>query len=170
MKVISVTDLQLVPELSHLRQMDFIDPANTELLRPVLKTLGFDLEYPVQFIPSQHRNLQGKVVISYQIVGDVEINESFLSSEWATAEDRMIAAGYRDVGLAADLAASMTIGRDYEGESKGEALAPDQLNPDADIISAQIKVLEDALLLVRGDPFKEDGSRSTLCEHKKLAK
>lgn len=121
----------------------------------------------MQFIPSQHRNLQGKVVVSYQIVGEVEINASFLNSEWATGEDRMIAAGYRDHGLAKDLAQSMTIGRNYDGDGVIEALPPDMLNPDEELIAAQIRALDSVLLAVRGDPYKQDGSRATLCEHGK---
>jgi hypothetical protein len=171
MKTISVTDLKLIPELSHLRDIDFIDPANTELIKPFLKVLGFDLDYPVEFIPSQHRNLQNKVVISYQIVGEVECNAAFLTSQWATAEDRMIAAGYRDLGLAKDLASSSTIGRNYGGsdnEAVLEALAPDMLNPDEQEIAAQIQTLKDLLLIVRGNPYKADGSLATLCEHGKV--
>ncbi len=164
-KNISVTDLKLIPELSHLRMLDFIDPANTELISPFLKVLGFDLDYPIQFIPCQHRNMQGKVVIAYIITGEVEINASFQDSVWCTPEDRLIAAGYKDLTLAQDLAHSLTKGRDYGTDGTGEGFPPDQSNPDEDDILMQIKVLEDLLLLVRGSPFKQDGSRRTLDEH-----
>jgi len=164
-KSISVTDLMLVPELSHLRMLDFINPANTELISPFLKVLGFDLEYPIEFIPCQHRNLQGKVVIAYLIAGDVECNASFLDSVWATPEDRMIVAGYKDTGLAADMAASMTAGRDYGTSGPNEGFPPDLTNPDEADILMQVKVLADLLLQVRGSPFKQDGSRATLAEY-----
>lgn len=165
MKTISVTDLILADTLAHLKPLDLVHPKNTELLKPVLKTLGFDLDYPIQFIPSQHRNMQGKVVISYQIVGEVECNAEFLNSAWATHEDRMIAAGYRDLSLAHDLASSATIGRDYNsGEGVIEALPPDMLNPDEKSIRDQITMLEDYLRAVRGDPYKEDGGLTTIDE------
>lgn len=164
-KNISTTDLMLIPELSHLRMLDFIDPKNTELISPFLKVIGFDLEYPIQFIPCQHRNMQGKVVIAYLIVGEVEINSSFQDSVWCTPEDKLIAAGYRDLGLAKDMATSLTSARDYGSDEGGDGFPPDQSNPNEADILMQIKVLEDLLLMVRGNPFKQDGSRATLDEH-----
>lgn len=167
MKNISVTDLMLIPELSHLRMVEFIDPKHDVLIAPFLKVLGFDLEYPVHFLPCQHRNLQGKVVIGYTIAGEVECNASFLASEWATSEDRIIAAGYRDLSLAGEMCQALTAGRSYSdgGASAEEVLAPDQTNPDEAVITQQIQILADLLLLVRGTPFKQDGSRATLDEY-----
>ena len=163
MKVYSVIDLQLIPELSHLRMLDFINPDNDTLIAPFLKVLGYDLEYPIQFVPSQHRTLAGKVVIAYQIVGDVECNDSFLSSSFATAEDRQIARGYKDLSYSDFLGEGRTASRDY-GDEGVEGFAPDQCNPDEKEIAAQIKVLEDLLLVVRGNPYKLDGSRKLYCE------
>lgn len=162
MKTISVTDLKLIPELSHLRMIDFIDPKNDALIAPYLEELGFDLDYPIEYMARQHRNLQGKVVIAYMIAGEISCNEKFLKSAFATAEDRIIAAGYRDLSLAKDMARGMHTSRDIEGEVEG--FSPDQANPDEDDILMQIKVLDDLLLDVRGDPYKEDGSRKTLGE------
>ncbi len=157
MKNISVTDLKLIPELSHLRMLDFINPDNDALVAPFLKVLGFDLEYPIEFVASQHRNMQGKVVIAYMIVGDVECNAAFLNSVWATHEDRMIVAGYSDLGLAEDLGMGSTSCRDYGTDSEG--FAPDQSNPNEGEILKQIVVLQNLLLDARGNPFKQDGSR-----------
>lgn len=169
MKSISVTDLMLIPELAHLRTFDFIDAANTELIAPFLRIIGFDLDYPVQFVASQHRNLQGQVVVSYQLVGEVECNEAFLKSEWATSEDRMIAAGYRDIGLAQELANAMTLGMNYgSSDADGEPVdgfPTDLTCPDEAVIAAQIKQLNDILLTVRGNPYKQNGSLATLFEH-----
>ncbi len=163
MKTFSVTDLKLIPELSHLRMLDFIDPKNDKLIAPYLRIVGFDLDYPVQYIPSKHRNLQGQEIIAYQIVGEVECNESFLNGPWATTEDRIIAAGYRDIGKAEDMAQALTSARDYDS-GVVEGFPPDLANPDEAEILMQIKVLEDLLLNVRGSPFKQDGSRFTLAE------
>lgn len=164
MKNISATDLILFPELSHLRMLDVIDPKNTELISPFLKRIGIDLDYPVQFVPSQHRNMQGKTVIAYMVVGELECNSSFLNSEWATVEDRIIAAGYHDLGKAQDMAQALVSARDYESGVQ-DGFPPDLANPDEDEILMQIKVLADLLLSVRGTPFKQDGSRFTLSEH-----
>lgn len=136
--------------------LDFVNPDNDKLIAPYLKVLGYDLDYAVQFIASQHRNLQGKVVIAYQIVGEVEINDSFQSSAFASAEDRQIAAGYKDLSYADHIGDARTACREYGEESDG--FAPDQCNPDEREILKQIKVLEDLLLSARGSPYKQDGS------------
>ncbi len=163
MKTISVTDLKLIPELSHLRPLEFIDPVNDALIAPFLKVLGFDLDYAVEYVPCQHRNLQNEVVISYVIRGEVECNASFLESSFATIEDRMIAAGYKDLGEADFIANQMTSSRDY-GDAPEEAFPPELVNPDEDKILAEIETLKELLFLARGNPYKNDGSRKTLAE------
>lgn len=168
MKSISVTDLQLIPELSHLRVIDFIDPKYDELISPFLSKLGFDLDFPIEYAPSQHRNMQGKVVIAYRIIGEVECNNKFLTSEFATAEDRVIARGYRDLGLAGDMAKQLTTGRDYGGEGEGQSekgFPPELTNDDEQAIKNQINSLAGLLMIVRGNPFRQDGSRATLAEY-----
>ncbi len=169
MKNISVTDLKLIPELKHLRMLDFIDPQYADLIAPYLAVLGIDLEYPVEFVPCQHRNLQGQVVIGFVIAGEVQCNAAFLESGFATSEDRIIAAGYKDLGLANELASVQTASRDY-GNSPADGFPPDLMNDNEKEILLQIKVLEDMLLLARGTPFKSDGSRrlfheANLVEH-----
>lgn len=164
MKSFSVTDLQLISDLSHLRMLDFINPENDKLIAPFLEILGFDTEYPVEFVPAMHRNLQGKVVIAYLVVGDINCNAAFRKSVWCTTEDRIIAAGYTDLSLAADMAAASTACRDY-GADPTEALTTDQLNPDEKDIVKQIQLLADILLDVRGSPYKQNGSRKLLGEH-----
>ncbi len=167
MKTISVTDLQLIPELSHLRMIDFIDPKYDELVSPFLAKLGFDLDFPIEFAPSQHRNMQGKVVIAYRIIGEVECNNAFLTSPFATAEDRVVARGYRDLGLAGDMAKQLTAGRDYgHDDGQGEKGFPPELtNEDEQTIKDQINSLAGLLMIVRGNPFRQDGSRATLAEY-----
>lgn len=163
MKTISTTDLKLVPELAHLRMIDFINPANDALIAPYLKTLGFDLDYPIEYVPSQHRNLQGQVVLAYQIVGDVDINSSFLTSSYATAEDRIIAAGYTDMSMANEMSRSLSTSREYTGVVEGFPL--ELTNPDEKAIMEQITVLANLLTEVRPGMYHESGSLKTMYEY-----
>ncbi len=164
-KNISSTDLLLIPELSHLRMLDIIDPKNDSLVATYLKIIGFDLDYPVNYVPCQHRNMQGKVVVAYMVTGEVCCNHSFLSSQWASIEDRIIAAGYRDISLAEAMADSMTICRDSTNDGALEGFPQDMANPDEKKILAEIKLLDELLFIARGSPFKLDGSRKTLAEY-----
>lgn len=167
MKSYSVTDLQLIPDLSHLRMIDFINPENDKLIAPYLKMLGYDLDYPIEWVPSQHRNMQGKVVIAYRIVGETECNESFLSGPFATSEDRMIARGYQDLTLANDMAKQMTTGRDYggdEGQSE-KGFPPELVMENEGVVAMQIQTLKDLLVMVRGDQYNPDGGRKTIYDY-----
>lgn len=164
MKTISVTDLKRIPELSHLRMIDFINPVNDRLIAPYLKVLGFDLDYPIEYLARQHRNLAGDVVIAYMIAGEVECNERFLSSPFATVEDRIIVAGYKDLSLANQMSNALSTSRDYDNGTR-EGFPAELTNPDEAAILEQIKVLDNLLDQVRPDRYREDGSLKTLKEY-----
>jgi hypothetical protein len=163
MKTISVTDLKRIPELSHLRMIDFIDPTNDALIAPYLKVLGFDLDYPIEYLARQHRNLAGEVVIAYMIAGEVDINSNFLNSSFATAEDRIIAAGYKDISLANEMSRSLSTSREYSGVA--EAFPAELSNPDEAAIMEQIEVLQNLIDQVRPNMRREDGSLKTIFEY-----
>jgi len=165
MKTISVTDLMAkVDELSHLRMIDFPDPKNDALIAPYLKVLGFDLDYPIQYIPCQHRNLQGQVVIAYLIAGEVDINSNFLNSSFATPEDRLIAAGYKDMSLANEMSRSLSTSRDYNS-GVVEGFPAELTNPDEKAIIEQIEVLQNLLDVVRPNRFSDGGRLKTMAEY-----
>lgn len=156
MKNISVSDLKLIPQLSHLKELEFISPSNEQLIAPFLKVLGIDLKKRLQIIACQHRNLQGKVVVGYMFSGEVSDDPEFLNSSFATTEDRMIAAGYKDLGLAEDMAKSLTLGRDY-GDSE-DGFPPELSNPDEKKILNEISILKQMLEVIRGNQYNSDGS------------
>ena len=171
MRVMSVYDLQLIPALSGLSMFDFVNPANHELLIPYLKTLGYDLLRPVEFIASQHRTMAGKVVIGYQVVGEISQDREFLLSPFCTAEDRIIAAGSKDLSLANEMARSMTTCREYGSDGAVvEGFPADQANPDEAEILEAIRVYQVVMEIARGDQFKSDGSRKTLLEWNEVVK
>lgn len=163
MKTISVTDLKRIPELAHLRMVDFIDPKNDALIAPFLKILGFDLDYPIEYLARQHRNLEGKVVIAYMIAGEVECNERFLSSPFCTMEDKIIVAGYTDMSLANEMARSLSTNRDIQGVA--EAFPAELANPDEQVILDQINVLQNLIEQVRPGMYKECGGMKTMAEY-----
>lgn len=167
MKTISVTDLKRIPELSHLRMLDFIDPKNDLLIAPYLRVLGFDTDYPIEYLARQHRNLAGEVVIAYMITGEIECNERFLSGPFATLEDRVIVAGYKDMSLAHQMSGSLSTSRDYGG-GVPEGFPVELTNPDEKAIIEQLQVLENLLNEVRPGMYREDGSLKTLAEYHAL--
>ena len=173
MKSISVTDRRHIPELSHLNYFELVDPKNDHLVKPFLEMIGIDTDYPIQYVAAQHRNLQNKVVVNYMIVGEVQCNRKFLNSEWASLDDRMVAAAYQDPSLCKALCDQLNTTLDYNSfkdaiETKNgpkEQLPPNLLNKDEGVIAAQIRQLEDLLFQIRGSQFNEDGSLKTFDDY-----
>jgi hypothetical protein len=166
MKAISVYDLKLIPELSHLNYFEMVDPKNDHLVNPFLKIMGFDLDYALQYTVSQHRTMQGTVEIGYVIRGEVNISRDFLTSEWATLDDRLIAAAYTDPSLCKAMCGQLNTSLNYTAFHDGGTAVPEAIedfpecltNPDEAEILEAMKQLEVLLLEIRGSQYKEDGS------------
>lgn len=175
MKSISITDLALIPELGKYNYMELIHPDQDDLMAKYLEMIGFDIEYPIQYIPSQHRNMQGKKVINYVVVGEVSCNRKHLNSEWADITDRIIANSYTDRGLAEDMLSLQCPSLDYsafhEGKEDTETTKEDIGSyfdrEEEKRIVAQIKQLEELRDSIRGSMFNKDGSAKTFADYKK---
>lgn len=162
MKTISYYDLQLIPELSHLSQFDIMSPDNDYLVNPFLHKIGFDLERcGLEYRVCQHRSLTGKIVLGLQIAGEVRIDREFLSSPWATAEDKMIAAGRYDRSLGNELSNMLGVTVQYgnvfaldDEEQKEHWMTQEEIER----IEDQLASLGIALENTRGDQRKRDGS------------
>jgi hypothetical protein len=93
----------------------------------------------------------------------VDINSNFLNSSFATAEDRIIAAGYKDISLANEMSRSLSTSREYSGVA--EAFPAELSNPDEAAIMEQIEVLQNLIDQVRPNMRREDGSLKTIFEY-----
>ena len=166
MKAISVFDLKLIPELKDMTIFDIVHPDNDKLVNPFLEIMGFDLQYPLMYTVSQHRTLQKDVKVGFVIRGELNVNRKHLTSEWSDVYDRVVAASYTDKSLCKELCEHMNSSLDYSAFHAGredEVGKPSEfpqslVNPDEDIITAQIRDLEAALFIIRGDQLKKDGS------------
>lgn len=173
MKSISVTDLVLIPELSHLNFVEIISKVNDYLVLPFLEQLGIDTDYPVSYMPCQHRNMQGKVVISYLVVGELQINRSYLSSEYADTTDLLVASSYTDRSLTKELCGLQNSSLDYAAFQDGREDEPTRLSEiqqylhpkdEAKLLLA-IDVLTKIRDNVRGSEFNIDGTLKTPVEY-----
>lgn len=164
MKTISASDLKLAPELSNFGPLDWIDPKNDLAIYPYLHMLGIDTDYAVSISASQHRNLQGKLVIGYQFSGEIRLDPEFRASPFCTVEDRIIINGATDLGLADDMSRSLSMGREY-GSGVVEGFPAELCNPDEQEIIERIAVLEQLIDVARPGRFKECGSLKTVAEY-----
>lgn len=161
MKSVSVTDLQLIPELSGYSIFDFLNPKNDEVVNEYLYEMGFDVDKGVEYTVSYHRNWQKQALVGYVIVGEMRNDWQFKRSSWCSAEDRLIAAGSRDLSLAKELAAMMNIQIEYGSiysleQEEDKEFYMDQ--EDIDRIEDEMELLEEVMKNIRGEQHKKDGS------------
>lgn len=155
-KTISFRDLKLIPELSHYNEIELIHPNLDETVKKYLGQLGFDTDYEIQYVPSKHRDMQGKIAVGFQAVGEISINRNFINSPLCDVTDRMVAASYADPSLTREMAGMMGSSTNYQSlleddavEDSGEYDAAD-VEDDYEWVMTQIKQLEMVRDQVRG--------------------
>jgi len=172
-RTISFRDLMLCEELAHIKnEVELLHTSNDDLMRSLLSKIGFDVDYPVAYIPSKHRDMQNKIAVGFMAVGDISLNREFINSPMCSVTERMVAASYTDPSLTRELSNLMgnqvnlkTLMSD-ESEYDGEELADDMLEPDREFVSAQIKVLESIRDDIRGSMYNDAGDLKTYDEYK----
>jgi hypothetical protein len=161
LKTISFRDLQLAEELKHLNEIQMLHRSNDDLMKSVLEKCGFDTDYETEYIPSKHRDMQGKVAIGYQAVGDISINRKTLNSCVSDITDRMVAASYQDPSLTRELASMMGNTVNYKSlleaeDSFDEIESEAPVEEDYEWTVAQIKQLEMIRDQIRGSNENKD--------------
>lgn len=172
-RVISFRDLMVCTKLAHIRnEIELLNIENDDVVASILAQVGFDVDYPVLYVPSKHRDMQNKVSVGFMAVGDISLNRSFVNSYLCSTTERMIAACYTDPSLMRELNRLTGNRVNYkalladEGEGDLEELPEDMLEPDRDIISAQIKQLTELRDSIRGGIYNEAGDLKTFAEYK----
>lgn len=172
-RVISFRDLMVCTKLSHIRnEVELLEIKNDDLVASILAQVGFDIDYPVAYVPSKHRDMQNRVAVGFMAVGEISLNRAFVSSSICTPTERMIASSYTDPSLTYELAKLAGNHVNYkslledEAEDTGDELPEDMLEQDRDIVAAQIKVLTDLRDLIRGNMYNDAGDLKTYDEYK----
>jgi hypothetical protein len=128
MKVISFRDLKLADELKHLNEVEMLFPENDALMHEVLWQCGFDPAKEIEYVPSKHRDMQGKVAIGFQAIGSVCTSRKLLNSCVSDITDRMCAAAYTDPSLTRELASMMGNTINYKALLEAEGVVEDENN------------------------------------------
>lgn len=172
-RTISFRDLMVCEELAHIKnEIELLHPSNDDLVASVLSKIGFDIDYPVAYIPSKHRDMQNKVAVGFMAVGDISLNRDFINSPMCSVVDRMVAAAYTDPSLTKELAnltgnqVNFKALMDDEGDYAGDELDDSLLEPDYEYVSQQIKQLESIRDAIRGPMYNEAGALKTYAEYK----
>ena len=172
MKNISFRDLQLCSRFKGLNEISMLALSNDDNMSWALAQLGFDVEYPISYIPRKHRDSANKVALGFMAVGEINLNSSYIDSPMCTLTERMIAAAYTDPSLTRELSSLMGMRVNFRAlldsgsERGGENLPDDMLEPDHQYIADQIVFLETVRDGIRGNPYNDRGEFKCFSEYK----
>lgn len=171
-RTVSFRDIMLCTSIAHVKnEIELLDTKYDAAVAEILNAIGIDVEYPVTYIPSKHRDMQGKIAVGFMAVGDISLNRAFINSYLCNTTERMIAASYSDPSLTRELGTLMGHQVNFrslledETEFDGDELPEDQLEPDRYEVAAQIKALAEIRDQIRGSMYNEAGDLKTFAEY-----
>lgn len=171
MKVLSFRDIKLSGEFEGMNEVEMLAPSNDAKMNKVLAKIGIDLDYGVLYVPSKHRDMQGKVAVGFQAVGEIQHNRSFINSPFCTTADLIIVAGQHDMSLANELASLGSCSRSYgallDTEAEGGGVPADEytVEDDYEFVLKQIQQLTEVRDMLRGPCNSDTGSLKTPQEY-----
>lgn len=157
----SFRDLRLIPTLKRYNEVELLHPSLDSVVNNCLSQIGFDMRYPIEYIPSKHRDLRGNVAVGFRAVGEVSNDRAFINSSLCSLTERLIAAAQTDASLAREMCFLMGNNINISGEDPGEEsddFPPESVESDCDVVTLQIKSLEQIRDVIRGSQYGEDGS------------
>lgn len=172
---ISLSDLKLVKELSHLGEMEMCKIENDPLIAKYAYECGVDTDFAVLYVGNRHRNLQGQDIVGVRICGEVRCDQAFRDSPISTITDRLVMTSYSDPTLMTEVAELSFKVRDFSqylndndnvSYDEARALFPaDQLEPDWQEQEQKIQELNNVLELIRGSCYNDAGTLKSAEEY-----
>lgn len=168
-RVFSFRDLQRIPALSGLSEIQMLAIERDDLINQYLSTLGFDTTKAILYVPAKHRDLSGKVAVGYRAVGEIDPhNRTYLNSSVAAPIERLIAASKTDMSLTRELAKLMGSNielKDDGATEEDDSYPPELIEEDHEEVSEEILNLENIRDMIRGSPYNEYGALKTPQEY-----
>lgn len=168
-RVISFRDLRLIPELSQFNEVELLHPVNDARMAKYLEVLGFNTDAPVEYVPNNHRDMQGNVGVGFRAVGTINTASEFLTTRMASMEDRLMATFFKDPSLARELAQMLNTGVNFNDDhlvfDDEDEAEEEYIEPDYEEVSAELKALEELRDSIRGSMYNEAGAQKTYAEY-----
>lgn len=171
-RTVSFRDLMVCTKLAHVKnEIELLDVKNDDIMAEILAQIGFDVDYPISYIPTKHRDMQNQVAVGFMAVGDISINRKFINSYLCSTTERMVAASYSDPSLTRELGTLMGNHVNYRSlldddcDYELEELPEDMLEPDRFIVAGQLKMLAEIRDTIRGSQYNEAGDLKTYQEY-----
>jgi hypothetical protein len=166
-RVFSFRDLKRVPSLTGFSETELLNPKHDAAVNEVLAAVGFNIQAPILYVPSRHRDLAGKVEVGFRAVGEISNDPVYLNSKLCPLIERLIWASQKDPSLARELSKMMghSVNLDEDAADEVNDFPDSDIDPDYGIIQMQIEALTFYRDEVRGSPYNEQGNLKTPAEY-----
>ena len=186
MKTFSFSDIKLASWLQGYSEVDMLSIDMDEKVNRVLKELGGDLDYPVEYYPAYHRNMQGITRVGFVACCETSHNRKDLSGPFTTLTDILVVAAHRDSSLSQELGTLTGLSRNYSPATEAgfdehsDNYMAEQLSSMSKLeradweanrkdIMKQVAALEKVRDSIRGSQFSESGSLKTPEQYQQYA-
>lgn len=176
---VSVSDLQLITELSGMSEFDIISIYSDEKVAKYLYKIGVDTDFPWTYSVNIHRNLRDQVVMGFRIYGEIRCDASYRDSYMAGITERLVISSYKDRSFMEEIADLSFKVRDFseylndsdsiEFDEERALFGSDQLEPDWELNTQKLQELENILYEIRGPAYNSAGALKSMKEYQEFA-
>jgi hypothetical protein len=169
MFVLSVSDLLKLNDFAGMNEVQLIHPDNDEKVLNHARTAGMDITGGYEYSASQHKNMAGKVVVGYRLIGELTNAPSFRASPFCTSEVRTLSHLRRDVSLTQEMVklsgGCFSYGKSVEEDAESDREYESMYEPNWQVLEQQINLLNQIAVDVRGSSMGANGGMKTFYEY-----
>jgi len=172
MFVISCSDLLKLGDFAGMNEVSLIHPKNDEKVLNHARTAGMDITGGYEYQASQHKNMFGKVVVGYRLIGELTNTPSFRSSPFCTPEIRTLSHLRRDVSLTQEMVklsgGCFSYGKNAEDDAEDTREYESLYEPNWQALEKEIAMLNQLAFDIRGTPYGANGGLKSWYEYQEV--
>jgi hypothetical protein len=172
MFVLSVSDLLKLNDFAGMNEVQLIHPDNDEKVLNHARTAGMDITGGYEYSASQHKNMAGKIVVGYRLIGELTNTPSFRASPFCTSEVRTLSHLRRDVSLTQEMVklsgGCFSYGKNVEEDAESDREYESMYEENWQVLEQQINLLNQIAKEIRGTPYGANGGLKSFYEWQNL--
>jgi hypothetical protein len=166
---LSCSDILKLDDFAGMNEIQLIHPDNDEKVLNHARTAGMDICGGYEYSASQHKNMAGKVVVGYRLIGELTNTPTFRSSPFCTSEIRTLSHLRRDVSLTQEMVklsgGCFSYGKSVEEDAESDREYESMYEPNWQVLEQQINLLNQIAVDIRGTPYGANGGLKTWYEY-----
>jgi hypothetical protein len=167
--LISCSDILKLDDFSGMNEVQLIHPDNDEKVLNHARTAGMDITGGYAYEASQHKNMFGKTVVGYRLIGELTNAPSFRASPFCTSEIRTLSHLRRDVSLTQEMVklsgGCFSYGKSVEEDAESDREYESMYEENWQVLEQQINLLNQVAKEIRGTAMGANGGMKTFYEY-----